>query len=507
MSIWMRHGEALAEKSAPPGGFSMGYGGGPWFSDGARFRRAPTPNDLIEQFKSLVYSCCWINANAVGRVPLRLYAVTKHAQQKVKWWNYPKQIKRATKARIKSLPYLAKAVAGADEIEEITSHPLLDAVQWVSEDMDTNQLIQYTCICLDLFGQGYWWPFLGKNRLPVEIWPLPTQYVWPVIEAGAMAPSRYQFGGVQYEKGELLKFKRIAPRNPYGVGMGPGQASIEYTRLEDVFVSLQDAMLSNGPRPSILVSHKDPKGSFGEAERKRLENDMERRGRGGRAGGVFVVDGAAAISTLSYQPTDIGGLQVADYNMERTCNDFDVPPTFFSKDTNLANLQTATEHHARNAVEPRCKSIASTLTRYVHSLPGDRGMDRLVLAFDPAVAADRKAEADNNKTYIDMGVFTINEVRLELGYEPVEGGDEPLVSGTLKTLDAVINPPAPAPAPDAAKPGESPADDGAETDQANETNNPDADETEPEDDAADKALRARVKRLMVRMKGQMGAAP
>ena len=49
--------------------------------------------------------------------------------------------------------------------------------------------------------------------------------------------------------------------------------------------------MSNGPRPSVIVSHKDPKGVFGPAERQRLEADMERRGRGGRGGGVFVVDG------------------------------------------------------------------------------------------------------------------------------------------------------------------------------------------------------------------------
>ncbi len=484
--MWMRQ-EA---KSAPPSGYGMGYGGGPLFADAYRSRRAPSPWDLVEQFNSILFACCWINAHAVSRVPLRLYAVTKEGKPKPKWWNYPKQIKRTTKARLKSLPYLSKALAGAEELDEITSHPLLDLIHWVSEDMDENQLMQYTCICLDLFGYGYWWPFMGKLGIPEEIWALPAQHVQPEMVGGLMAPERYRFGGTSFDKRDLLKFKRIAPRNPYGLGMGGGQASIEYTRLESVFTSLQDSMLSNGPRPSILVSHRDPKGAFGDAERRRLEMEMNTRGRGGKAGGVFVVDGAATLETLSYSPTDLGGLEIADYNLERTCNTLDVPPTFFSKDTNLANLQTATEHHGHNAVEPRCKNIATTLTRWIHSLDGrgTKGWDRLAFAFDPAVAEDRKAEADNNKAYVDMGVFTRNEVRLELGYEPMDGGDVLLVPNSLATLDSIINPPEPVAAPGAFGIDE-------EDPEAADEEDPEAEADDESDTPSDKALRTRVKAL------------
>src|SRR5215218_8187668 len=80
MSMWMR----AEAKAAPPAAFGAGWGGGPWFSDAFRSRRAPTPQELIDAYKSVVYACVNLNANAVARTPLRLYAVTRGGQARPK---------------------------------------------------------------------------------------------------------------------------------------------------------------------------------------------------------------------------------------------------------------------------------------------------------------------------------------------------------------------------------------------------------------------------------------
>jgi phage portal protein BeeE len=296
---------------------------------------------------------------------------------------------------------------------------------------------------LDIIGSAYWWPSLGKYQVPEEIWALPPHLVYPVFDTGNMVPSKYLFGGVEYAKADLIRFRRLSAKNPYGQGYGPEQAAIEYARLEDTFVSIQDNMLSNGPRPSLIVSHRDPKGAFGSAERERLEAEMEHRGRGGRAGGVFVIDGAATVTPISYTPTDLGGLEISSYDLERIANCFDVPVSLLkTEDVNRANAEAGLEQHGRHAVEPRCRLIASTLTRWTHSLDvkGARGWDRLFWAFDPVVAEDKQAEAELHKVYIDLGVLSRNEVRLELGYEPAEGGDVLLVRDRLAPLAGVAKP-------------------------------------------------------------------
>ena len=67
------------EKAAPQmAGYGYQYGYGPTWSDQFRFRLAPTPQDLVENYKALIYTCVNLNANAVARGTLRMYAVRTH---------------------------------------------------------------------------------------------------------------------------------------------------------------------------------------------------------------------------------------------------------------------------------------------------------------------------------------------------------------------------------------------------------------------------------------------
>jgi hypothetical protein len=69
------------------------------------------------------------------------------------------------------------------------------------------------------------------------------------------------------------------------------------------------------------------------------------------------------------------------------------------------------------------------------------------------VPEDKKAKAELNKTLIDMGVATINEVRVDEGFEPDPDGDVLLVQSGLVPLSHAVKPPEPPPVP-GGKPGE-----------------------------------------------------
>lgn len=232
-------------KAAPPsGGYGAGYGGGSWFSDAFRTRRAPSSSELVEAYRSLVYSCVNLNANAVARTPLRLYATTKRGQPRPK--HVPvRAVGRTTKHRLKSLAYAAKTMANADEVEEVTEHPLLDVVMRPNDRTGHIQLIRYTVMSMDVVGDAYWWPSMGRLRQPDELWPLPPHLVYPSFDSGNLLPDRYRFGANEYAPDDLVVFKHESMGNLYGRGYSPTQAAIAYVRLEDTFVSMQDDMLGN----------------------------------------------------------------------------------------------------------------------------------------------------------------------------------------------------------------------------------------------------------------------
>jgi hypothetical protein len=391
MTLWMRE-EA---KAAPPGGYGAGYGGGSWFSDAFRSRRAPSPSELVDAYKSLVYACVNLNANAVARTPLRLYATTAKGQHRPKC--PVKAVGRATRHRLKGLSY--KAMANVEDVEEVTEHPLLDLIMRPNDRTGNIQLIRYTVMSLDIVGDAYWWPSIGRLKQPEELWPLPPHLVTPVFDGGRLLPDRYTFGARDYRPEDLVVFKHESMSN-------------------------------------------------------------------------------------------LGTKELSLYDMERTANCFGVPVSMLkTEDVNRANAEAGLEQHGRDAVEPRCKAIASELTRWTHSLDarGARGWDRLLWAFDPVVKDDKAAEAELHKTYFAMGL-PANVILTEAGYDAVEGGDVSLVASGMVTLDSLINPPEPV-----AQPGGFGGDGTAAE--------IDPEEVDPSDDELpDKALRLRAKVLAERLR-------
>lgn len=432
-------------KAQPPGMTSYGWGGGPMYSDAFRFRRAPSLPALAEAYKSLIFTCTRMNADAVSRVPLRLYRIAQTKGDKALRCDAVK-VSKAVKHRLKALAHTAKAMAGAEEVEEITGDfPLLKLLNDANPSMDYAQLINYTVMSMDVVGTAFWWPTEFSLGGPRELWPLPPHLVSPIMTGQGLVPEAYQFGAIQYRPEDLLIFKHLSMKNPYGLGMSPTQAAIEYARLEDTFVSVQDDLLSNGPRPSVVVSHKDPKGAFGSAERQRLENDMNLKGRGGRSGGVFVADGAVAVTPISWSPADLGAVEISKYDLERTCGCFGVPVSMVTNESsNMAVAREGLEQHARNGVEPRCKSIASTLTRWTHSLDrgGQRNWHKLFWAFDDCVPEDKVAQAEHHRKYFEMGLPP-DVILTEAGYDKIEGGDVSFVASGVQTLENAVKPPEP----------------------------------------------------------------
>lgn len=485
MSIWLEQ----ESKAQPPGLTSYGSGGGPQFSDAFRFRRAPSLPALAEAYKSLIYTCVRMNSDAVTRVPLRLFRLGQTKGDRAKHCD-ASRVSKGVRLRLKSLPHLAKAMAGAEEVEEITGDfPLLKLVANVNPAMDQSQLINYTVMSMDVVGTGFWWPTEFALGMPQEFWALPPHLVYPVMTGQGLVPEAYQFGSVQYRPEDLLIFKHLSMKNPYGLGMSPTQAAIEYARLEDTFVSIQDDLLSNGPRPSVVISHKDPKGAFGKAERDRLENDMNAKGRGGRSGGAFVVDGAVAVTPVSWSPADLGAVEISKYDLERTCGCFGVPISMVTNESsNMAVAREGLEQHARNAVEPRCKSIASTLTRWTHALDknGARNWHKLFWAFDDCVPGDKAAEADIHRKYFDMGLPP-DVILTEAGYDKIEGGDVSFIASGMQTLENAVKPPEPP-----VLPGQKPGEEG---------------EAKPEEPAADdeaKALMSLCGKVLNAIEADMG---
>ncbi|WP_435005168.1 phage portal protein [Tundrisphaera lichenicola] len=421
--------EGVLERAAPSGvgQGSIGYGaGGPVWLDNARSRRPPTPPELVEAYKSVAYACIGINANAVARVPLRLYVKTGRDQARPRFWE-TRRIegfeRKVLQRRIESSPVTRSMAHRGEEIDEVLSHPLLDVLDSPNPHFDGNQLIQFLAITLDAIGTAYWYPEkLGDDFAPSEIWPLQSQYCYP--EKGTNPGEiikQYRYFSDTFAFPELVRFRGLSLRDPYLSGLAPLHACYEQLGLVGDYTGVVQSMLKAGARPDAIIGPKDGSQPWNEDARKRMETKVNSGFGRGNQGRIWAVDGSFDYHALTHPPADLAGLEISKDARLIAANCFGVPISMMeASDSNRAVAAEGASQHQLNAVSPRCCLIGSGLT---HQLA--RRVDpRLFFLFDDPVERNRLNDAKIHQVYLGGRVVTRNEVRAEIGYEPLEGLDE-----------------------------------------------------------------------------------
>jgi len=182
----------------------------------------------------------------------------------------------------------------------------------------------------------------------------------------------------------------------------------------------------------MIATAKDPMMQPSDEDARRLEQDMVRKHSAGMAGGILVNRGAWDFQQANWSPADMAHKELGEYDLYRLASIFDQPPTYYTVDSNLANLQAADTQHARQGIEPRCKAIAGTLTNMVQQWD-----PRLFLAFDPALPEDEESKQRVVDMRLKAGQTTINQENEDGRWPPVPWGDAPWIPGTLKQPDMI----------------------------------------------------------------------
>jgi HK97 family phage portal protein len=406
--------------------------GGPFTTDAWGAKAAPSPSRLIENFKSIAYCCAVRNADAVSAVPLRLY-MDSTGGKRPKDISDPRSITRRQFEHLQTIRGVGGGSTRVSDIQEIRNHPFLSMLDEPDPngDFDRASLLKLIVLYMDVVGRAYFYPERpgnwSANMPPRWMWPLYSQYVYPIRNANNSVVGEYQYYGETLGRDEVLCFgHNLSLKDPYGAAFSPLYAAVEYARLEDKFVSIQEQLLAMGPRPNLIGTPKDPNNAPGPNEKDRFELDLNRKYARAAQGGILLTTGAWDFMPLTYAPTDLAGLKIAEYDWQAICGAFGVPYVFFTTDTNLANLSAAFKHHAIHGVQPRCTTIANRLTWFIR-----RFDPRLFFAFDNPVKEDRELEAKIIDMAVKNGTMTINQANADNGLPPVEWGDEPWLQNTM----------------------------------------------------------------------------
>ncbi len=421
---------ARALDKTMPSALAGGQWTGTGFVDAYKRNRNPTPNELMAELKGTAWGCVSINAAVCADYPPHLYVATGRGQDRPKCLT--KKLAPAVERRLRSLPHLAHYTKAADAVEQVADHPLLTLLRQVNPQHNSFDLWELTQTYLEVHGRAYWYlslnPALG---VPDEIWVLPSQNVTPMRKPDSPRPIDYY----QYRTGaseqhfrpeEIIFFRYPDPRDPYAGGLSPLRACFEQVALLSDYAAMKKAIYENQAVPSALVT---PEEVIGEEERDRLETQWNQRFRRGGAGRVLVAESNMKLQILSHSLGDLAQLAEMGATKEDVMNAFHVPVSYFTKETNLANLQAADHQHKSLAVSPRLTRRDQKLNEQLVPLYDPTG--RLFLASEDPVPVNQ--EMDFREREIDMkyGIVTVNEVRGQRGLPPVPWGDVPWIPANL----------------------------------------------------------------------------
>ncbi len=125
---------------------------------------------------------------------------------------------------------------------------------------------------------------------------------------------------------------------------------------------------------------------------------------------------------------------------------FSLPPTQFSKQEVRATTDQLQEAALKEGLEPMKVWVKDLMDLLIQR---HLGQPQLEFRWDQEKALDPQSQQVMLTGYQAQGNLTINEVRAELGKDPVPGGDTVLIftKGGVQTLEQVLAPPAPVVAP------------------------------------------------------------
>jgi len=337
---------------------------------------------------------------------------------------------------------IAKEVAGIefelykvrtvrDEViyDRIFSHPLLDALDKFNEFTSSYDGFYTTQSHRKLAGDAFW--YVERTGLTINnIYILPPDKV--TIDLGRAEGSQRIIQGytykdtikgepveVKYTPDEIIHFRVPDPKNFYR-GKSAVVAAADAIDTDTMAVEANKKLFERGLIAQLMLTTEK---SLTDEQLKQLHSEF-RNTYGGvnNAYKVPIFGGGIKPENVQMSNKDAQFLEQQEWLRDKIMVIFGNTKAVMgiTDDVNRANAEASLLSWRRSTVRPDMKGICDTLNEFLVPLYGDN----LLLGFCDPVEEDETEHINEVKTLIDADIISVNEAREELGYEPVDGGDE-----------------------------------------------------------------------------------
>lgn len=349
---------------------------------------------------------------------------------------------------------IAKAIAGIpwvlsnrgpstrSKINVIDNHPLLKLLVRPNPFQGGGAFIESFIAYLLLSGNSYMERVGPDNGPPLELYVLRPDRMTVIPDRVHMvAGYSYTINGqkTDFLNGEVLHHKLFAPLDEW-YGLSPIQVAASDIDSDNEAARWNLSLLKNDMRPpgGFIAD-----GDIGDQQFERLKKEIKSNYQGSKnAGTPLFLDGGLSWKNFTISQKDSDWLQGRKLSKREICQVYQVPPELIGDGEvkTYSNYQEARKSFYTETVLPYMDILRDELNNWLIPLFGDR------LSLDYDRDGIEALQEDRNKTFERVGAanwMTVNEKRLETGFDEIDGGDVLLVPIGFVPLQAAIEVDAP----------------------------------------------------------------
>lgn len=445
---------AVSDGSFPTSANATGAQSVSSYLDTFNKRRMPQDKDLLRELKNTSYACVCLNANTGAMFPPEAYIKTSPGLP------IPKCIPREdlfdisplVKKSLEKYPYWKMKTKASRDQFALPAHPIHNLFVRQNKFHSGFNFWSLTDQYRWVFGIAYWQVVIDPwTGVPMELRILPTHMVEPKYESSPnldsdpyyqQAPSYYK---VTFNVNHRFAHQELPPEqviampvadlsNPFRGGRGAHQAGYEFTLLQSEYIAHRLALWENHARPDFIVSPAGPDGYIGTEEMKRTESLWNQLHRRGGVGKPYFSQSPLRVDVLSFMESQVQMLSEHGVTKEDILNMWGVPVSFYTRETNMANLSASTELYTRNTIRPNLYGRDQVITEKLCPLYDPSG--QLFVSSEDPVPEDEAAKWNEIKVRLETGLSSINDIKSTMLNEPpVIWGNEPIMPTHFAPLD------------------------------------------------------------------------
>jgi len=419
--------------SSAAGGLGQFFGG-----HGANLEMA---TEQYRHFRGRVYAAVRVITQRIAGQPIFVARVVEAGRAR----RSAKSLLEAGLLRPNDLPQSVKQI-GADRLDILEDHPLLQAIDDPNELMVRATLFGMTIPSWLVTGRAFW--LLTERGDRREITPLPTTWVSPRHKDGRLRaewevrpPGRLDPPLVV--PGELMAHFYFAdPSNPLGC-LSPLSMQARSVLADESIQTAQQVAFRNSVNPHVALIAGDAALSDGKrqvkltsAQRRQLTTWMKQEYQGVQKFGLPIVLDALIrdVKILSHKPSEMAFMDSSALTKADIYEGFGVNPISAGQveGANRASSAVADHHLCSNTVNPMIETMSQVMTKWVAPRFA-RPNEKLRVWIAPCEPHDpeltlRKWEFAARQFCVDQ-----NEVRTRLlGLPPWTIGDRVAVPSTVE---------------------------------------------------------------------------